>query len=125
MRILLDEAVKSIKTELRSEMISMEKRLELKIKSELLESYNRRENIRIIGVPEEFKKNKDGKFIGEESEKTLEKVIGIANEADANVLPSDISITHRLPGRNGKPRPIIVRFSRRVARLEMLRKKKA
>ena len=127
MRILLDEAVKSIKTELRSEMISMEKRLELKMKSEaeLLESYNRRENIRIIGVPEEFKKNKDRKFIGEDSEKTLEKVIGIANEADANVLPSDISITHRLPGRNGKPRPIIVRFSRRVARLEMLRKKKS
>ena len=55
MRILLDEAVKSIKTELRSEM--MENRLELKMKSEaeLLESYNRRENIRIIGVPEEFK----------------------------------------------------------------------
>ena len=105
MRILLDEAVKSIKTELRSEMISMEKRLELKMKSEaeLLESYNRRENIRIIGVPKEFKKNKDGKFIGEESEKTLEKVIGIANEADANVLPSDISITQRLPGQMGNP----------------------
>ena len=51
--------------------------------------------------------------------------MGIANGADAKVLPSDISITHRLPGRNGKPRPIIVRFSRRVARLEMLRKKKS
>ena len=59
MRILLDEAVKSIQTELRGEMISMEKRLELKMKSEaeLMESYNRREKIRIIGVPEKNEKN--------------------------------------------------------------------
>ena len=65
MRILLDEAVKSIKTELRSEMISMEKKLELKMKSEaeLLESYNRRENIRIIGVPEEYQKIKMGNLL--------------------------------------------------------------
>ena len=64
MRILLDEAVKSIKTELRSE-ISMEKKLELKMKSEaeLLESYNRRENIRIIGVPEEYQKIKMGNLL--------------------------------------------------------------
>ena len=126
MGILLDVAVNSIKAELRGE-INVEKRLELKIKSEaeLMERYNRRENIRIIGVPEKFKENQDEKFIREESDKILEKVIGIANETDAKILPPDISISHRRPGRNGKPRPIIVPFSTRVIRLEMLRKTKA
>ena len=72
----------------------------------MLESYNQRENIRITGVPEEFRKNQVGKFI-KESEKTVEN-IGKANDADSNVLHTVISITHRLPGRNEKLGPINV-----------------
>ena len=43
---------------------------------------------------------------------------------EANVDVKDISIAHRLPSRKGNVRPVIVKFSRRVAKIDILRKKK-
>ena len=53
----------------------------------------------------------------------MAKVVGIAQQIDAKMDERDISISHRLPGRQ-QERPIIVRFSRRVGKIELLRKKK-
>ena len=36
----------------------------------------------------------------------------------------DLSIAHRLPSRRGNVRPVIVKFSRRVAKIDVMRKKK-
>ena len=42
----------------------------------------------------------------------------------ALVAKSDISIAHRLPGRNSNARPLIVRFGRRVSKVDFLRTKR-
>ena len=54
----------------------------------------------------------------------MQKVVELAKLTGAEVTRNDISIAHRLPGPKGRPRPVIVRFSRRMARLDILRKKK-
>ena len=52
------------------------------------------------------------------------KVLSVASEMGALVEKSVISIAHRLPGRNSNARPMIVRFCRRVSKVELLRKKR-
>ena len=49
------------------------------------------------------------------------KKSGVGSEMGALVEKSDISIAHRLPGRNSKARPMIVRFCRRISKEELLR----
>ena len=125
LKLLIENAVNTLKTQLQEEMTSMENRMNLKMMSEieLLENYNRRENIRIVGLPESVS-DENGKFRGESCEETLQKVVELAKLSGAEVTRNDISIAHRLPGPKGRPRPVFVRFSRRMARLDILRKKK-
>ena len=54
----------------------------------------------------------------------MQKVLQLSQKLDAKIDEKDISIAHRLPTRKGNIRPIIVKFSRRVAKVEILRKKK-
>ena len=54
----------------------------------------------------------------------MQKVLQLSQKLDAKIDEKDISIAHRLPTRKGNIRPIIVKFSRRVAKVELLRKKK-
>ena len=85
--------------------------------AEVLETYNRRDNIKIFGALETD-------VTGRESmENTMSKVLEIAGLIEADVKESDISIAHRLPAR-GPNRPIIVKFSRRVAKVQMMRRKR-
>ena len=125
LKLLIENAVNTLKTQLQEEMTSMENRMNLKMMSEieLLENYNRRKNIRIVGLPESVS-DENGKFRGEICEETLQKVVELAKLTGAEVTQNDISIAHRLPGPKGRPRPVIVRFSRRMARLDILRKEK-
>ena len=51
------------------------------------------------------------------------KFLNVAKEIGAETEKTDISIAHRLPGQITNPRPMIVRFSRRVAKVVLLRKK--
>ena len=100
-------------------MNNVEERCDFKAKceSELLEQYNRRENVRIIGLPEVSS--------NETYEQTIEKVANLATGLETNMTAEDISIAHRLPNRNNKrPRHVIVRFARRVERVNMLKNKK-
>ena len=55
----------------------------------------------------------------------MQNVLQLAEKMSANFALMDISIVHRLPSRNqSKERLSIVRFFRRVAKIEMLQKKK-
>ena len=52
------------------------------------------------------------------------KSSSLAKEAGAEVKDDDISIAQRLPSRTGRPRSIIVRFTRRVKKIDLLHSKK-
>ena len=43
---------------------------------------------------------------------------------NVRVEKNDISIAHRLPSKNGTPKPVIARFTRRVTKIQLLTKKK-
>ena len=85
--------------------------------AELVESYTRRENVKILGVQESSNR--------ETNEETMEKILKVANETNAQIELKDISIAHRLPSRASQNKPIIVRFARRIAQLQLLRNKKS
>ncbi|KAK7879125.1 hypothetical protein WMY93_034095 [Mugilogobius chulae] len=86
-------------------------------KEDELEQYSRKENVRIHGIQEENM---------EETEEILvEKVCKLAAEAGTNIRESDISAVHRLGGakKQGKTRPVIVRFVSRRKKAELMRNK--
>ena len=72
--------------------------------AELLESYNRKQNVPISGIARNAESGSH-----ESVEETTNKVLNIANEIGANITEQDISIAHRLPGR-GKPNPSLLFF---------------
>lgn len=76
---------------------------ELGVRLQDLEQYNRRDNIVLYGVPSTNNESVN------EIVKTVSTIIG------ADGCFEDVSVTHRLPTRPGKPRPI-VRFAKRSSR---------
>ena len=92
--------------------------------AEALEMYNRRENVRIVGIEEVVERNAQGKPLSEKLEVAMKHVVSLANTLGAPMNEGDISIAHRLPSNRG-PRPIIARFARRVAKVSLLQNKKA
>ena len=87
--------------------------------AEALEMYNRRENVRIVGIEEVIERNAQGKPLSEEMEVTMKHVVSLANTIGAPINESDISIVHRLPSNRG-PKPISARFTRRVSKASIL-----
>ena len=82
------------------------------------------ELIRIFGLKEDVR-TENGRQIGGDSNVTMEKVINVAKAVNAQVTWHDLSIAHRLPRRQeGTERPVIVRFSRRIGKVNLLKKKK-
>lgn len=86
-----------------------------KYECDKLEQYQRRDNLRIFGF-----ENEEG-----ESEADLErKVIDLASDIGVVLKPEEISVVHRVgrkvPDQN---RAVIVRFSQRKRRKELLKKK--
>ena len=112
-----DEMLQTVRREFRDEI----EKLNVKALSEteLLESYNRCENVRITGVAEKTFTTHDGKLIPERTETTMKTVLEISTCLEAGLQLSDISIAHRLPSRfSSLAKPIIVRFSRRVGKID-------
>ena len=71
------------------------------------EDRNRRNNLRLIGVPED----QEGNHLSTFAPRLLVKIFG----EEFLPAPPDIDVAHRLPTprtNNGRPRPIIVRFTR-------------
>ena len=127
----LNEAVAKIRSEIWDFMTNgmncLERRMDLKVKceTELVESYNRRDNVRIIGLPEEPERTTEGnRTLGEPPETTMRKVVDIANIIGASVTANDISFAHWLPSRADKEKPIIVKFARRIGKINLSKNKK-
>ena len=84
---------------------------------ETVENYNRRDNIRLLGVKESARQN-EGIPVGEKDSKTTEKVIDVASSMSVTLDEREISTAQRLSvGKTGE-RTIIVRFARRVMKTE-------
>lgn len=132
LKVMLDEALIKMKREveksLKGDITSSQKDLETKMLSEneLLEMYNRRENVRIIGMTESTVLDANNKEIPEGPETSIQHVLNLAKESGAaHIQLNDISIAHRLPSRNKQqPRPIIARFCRRISKIDLLKSKK-
>ena len=89
--------------------------------AELLESYKRRDNIRIVGLKEDRSSDK----VSESYPQSIQNVLQLAEKVGAKIASQDTLIAYRLPIRNqSKERQTIVKFSRRVAKIEMLQKKR-
>ena len=119
----VDTSVKEMKNEIvqfvqaETDDIQAKNEAQILCEAELLETYNRRDNIKIFGVNEADASRQ------EPPEVTMQKVIDIAEVIQADVKDFDISIAHRLPAK-GPTRPIIVKFARRVAKISMMKRKR-
>ena len=120
----IGEAKLEVKNEVKRQMAWQSREMTLKAlsESEVIETYIRRENVRIMGIPENA--TNDNRQNWESSDATTVKVIDIANKVGSNLEKSNISIAHRLPTRSQGPRPIIARFANRSSRIDLLRNKK-
>nr|KAG5697501.1 hypothetical protein BaRGS_019455 [Batillaria attramentaria] len=87
----------------------------LRYECDRLEQYSRRETVRITGLAEE------------EREDTEKKVLEVFQAAGCNVKTEEISVVHRNGKRNdnGKPRPILVRFTSRKSKAAVMQNRKA
>ena len=76
-----------------------------------LEQYSRKDNIKISGLDETL------------NEDTTQAVIELAKEI---FFREDIhvSIAHRIPTKGDKPNPVIVKFTRRETKIQMMKNKK-
>ena len=119
----INDAIAKLKDEFAQKLTVQEERCNLKSLSEaeLLESYNRRDNIKVFGMPEVIMD--DGK--PEPYTETIKNIVKLANKVEINVNEQGISIAHRLPSAQRGKRTIIVRFNRRVSKIEMLKRKKS
>ena len=65
-----------------------------------------------------------GKTRPESTETTMANVLELAKTINADIDVKDISIAHRLPAKKGVTRPIIEKLARRVAKIDILKKKR-
>ena len=93
---IISESIKSLKDKMkisiRKDLISLEDRCSLRslFESELLEYYNRRENIRVIGVNEQL----EGDERHESAETTISHVLKIVESVEPNSDVLHISYHH-------------------------------
>ena len=63
-------------------------------------------------------------MIAESMKESANHVLKTAETIGEDLESRDISIAHRIPGKQGAPKPVIVKFGRRVTKVEIMRKKK-
>ncbi|VDI48271.1 Hypothetical predicted protein [Mytilus galloprovincialis] len=124
-KILKKEDVKLVVTETKKRKPSKENRL---LKEEIEntgrratdamqlsnwnEQYSRKKNVKIFDFPEKKGGELPHNFLNE---------IG---KLDVKIDPSEIVAAHRIPGKPGKPRPILVKFLRMESKIALLRNRK-
>ena len=110
-QLMNDMATKT--AERKAELDGLKKEVQLqKFELDRLEQYSRRESIRICGVDE---------TTGEDTDDLVRE---LAADIGVTLKPEDISVSHRLPGRPGSTRPIIVKFVRRNTKTTMMKNKR-
>ena len=126
----IDNALAKMKRELQDELMqkinSAVNKTDLKAMahSEELEQYNRRENLRISGIPEATFIDQNGTTRPETSNASVHKVVELGRFLESEINEQDISIAHRLPTKKPGHRQLIVRFSRRITKINILQNKK-
>ena len=83
-----------------------------KFEIDRLEQYSRRDNVKVIGIPET------------EGEDCVKKIQELASEIGVDMKDTDISVAHRVKSKGKKGNPIIVRFVRRESKIQMMMNKK-
>ena len=121
---MTEEAVKKAKKEIDNvgrdiEFVDTKKE---RCEAEKLETYNRRDNVKTLGLREDL--NENGQPLGENLHQTIEKVLELTNTLETCVDVKDTSIAHLLPSRKGQVKPIIVKFLRRVAKIDVFERRK-
>ena len=92
--------------------------MQLKLENNSLEQYGRRNNIRVVGIPEQE---------NESAEQTAQTVAETLNAKlpNTNLKRYDIDIAHRLgKKRDGKPRTVIMKFVSRMTRDNVFKNRK-
>ena len=117
---IVDAKIEELQNKLSLKIDLEQEKAKLKTLSEaeLLESYNRRDNVKILGVEQILR---DGER--ESYHETANIVMSIAKDLNTEITPQDVSIAHRLPAYNGV-KPIICKFTRRTKKIELLTNKK-
>lgn len=95
------------------ELNTLKKNMQLhKFELDKIEQYSRKDNIRINGIEQN------------ENENTNDIIKQLASDIGIAITDSDISVSHRLPGRPGSTKPIIVKFVRRDMKTQMMKNKR-
>ena len=93
-----------------------------RLEQEKSQQYMNRDVIKFCGIPEA---NLTGPNMREDTNKTLKDCL---QAADINLTDEEISVSHRLPTkeatRNGKPKTMLLKTSRRDVRNKIMRQKK-
>ena len=110
----LKESNKKLMTRIQAlekqESLTNKKLQDLEEKCDDIEQYSRKFNLEIHGITEE------------ENEDVGQIIFQVATKIDADVREEDIDICHRLNKKEGKPRPIIVKFNNYDAKYELYSK---
>ena len=86
-----------------------------RFENDKLEQYMRRDNLRIFGMAEEA---------GEEEDVLEGKLIELTADMGVTLRPEEISVVHRVGKPRDSARPVIVRFTHRKKKNEIMNKKK-
>ena len=120
--VMKEEIIEQVSQDIQSS--ELRTTLRARCEAELLENYNRRDNLKIFGLDEKTHVDDKGNTRPESTETTMENVLQLAKTINADIDVKDISIAHRLPTKKGVTRPIIVKLARRVAKIDILKKKR-
>lgn len=107
------EVIEKLEASLREKderIASLERKLE--DKQDALEQYQRRQSLRIFGIPEN------------NNEDTDQIAIEVAAKVGVNLVVSDIDRSHRVGRQGDRPRPVIVKFVSYRKRREVFTNKK-
>ena len=83
-------------------------------KANLNEQYSRKNNIKIMGVEE-----------GEETEESLMRKISYILESKTGISLDDsrIQAIHRIPGKSGMPKPVLIKLKNNSEKTKIMRKR--
>ena len=85
-------------------------------KSNYNEQYSRKNNIKIMNVREEA---------GETETTLLHKVSDLLGQQEVTLSPNQVVAVHRIPGRPGGPKPILMKVTNTTVKSTIMRKRKA
>ena len=116
---IVEDKLEQMKKEmqLRSDFENRKFELSALSEAEVLENYNRRENIKILDLPESHQSGRRESY-----QQATAAVIDLARRLNISVTENDISIAHRLPASTRtQNRPVIVKFLNVWQKLEFLK----